>query len=396
LRPVTLTLLSFVALCAVLYGLGFPPFRKTSAVDTAPPRKTVAPLAVEWAEIRLGSAEERISAVGSLVARRSVDVAPKISGRVERIFVQVGDRVKDGQLIAQMDARTFQEDLREAEAALRVADATLKGDQAELIDLTRKLERARRLVEKQFVSREDFDTLDSQRNAAAAQVELARAQITQMLARLANAKLRLSEAQLHAPFAGHVEKRLVDPGAMVNAGTAIAALVDINPVKVIIPVVEKNYPKISVGQKAIVTCDAFSQQRFEGKVVRMAPVLSQETRTGEVEIEIANPSGRLKPGMFARVDIAVNRRRDVLLAPEGALVKTPSGHGVFRIAPGGAETAKVQLVAVVLGTTRNGQTEIDGELKPGDRVVTLGANLLKDGQRVRVGAGKKLGGRSES
>jgi len=396
LRPVTLTLLGFVALTALLYGLGFPPFRKTSAVDTAPPRKAVAPLAVEWAEIRLGSTEERISAVGSLVARRSVDIAPKISGRVERVFVQVGDRVKDGQLIAQMDARTFQEDLREAEAALRVADATLKGEQAELVDLTRKLERARRLVEKQFVSREDFDTLDSQRSAAAAQVELARAQITQMLARLANAKLRLSEAQLYAPFAGRVEKRLVDPGAMVNAGTAIAALVDINPVKVIIPVVEKNYPKISVGQKAIVTCDAFSRQHFEGKVVRMAPVLSQETRTGEVEIEIANPSGQLKPGMFARVDIAIDRRRDVLLAPEGALVKTPSGHGVFRIAPGGAETAKVQLVTVAAGNTRNGQIEIDGELKPGDRVVTLGANLLKDGQRVRVVTGKKTGGRSES
>jgi len=82
----------------------------------------------------------------------------------------------------------------------------------------------------------------------------------------------------------------------------------------------------------------------------------------------------------------------VLLAPEGALIKTPSGHGVFRIEPSGAETAKVRLVPVAPGTTRDGHTEIDGRLKSGDRVVTLGVNLLKDGQTVRLGAGKELRG----
>ena len=395
MRPVTLTLLACFAFTALLYGLGLPPFRKTAAVDTQPPGKRVPPVAVKLGAVRLGSAEEKISAVGSLMARRSVAMAPKIGGRVERVLVEIGDRVNAGQLIAQVDARTLQEELREAEAALKVAEATLKGKQAELLDLTRKLERAKRLFEKNFVSREELDTLDSERNAAAAQVELARAQIVQMKARLANAKLRLSEAQLNAPFSGYVEKRLVDPGAMVSAGTPMVALVDIDPVKVIIPVVERHYPKISVGQNATVTCDAFSGQRFEGQVVRLAPVLSQETRTGDVEIEIANPRGQLKPGMFARVEIAVNQRQDVLLVPEGALVKTPEGHGVFRVQGSGRDIAKVQLVPVVLGAGRDGQSEIRGELKPGDQVVTLGVNLLKDGQSVRIGAKNTRGTRSE-
>ena len=396
MRPVTLSLVACFVLAALLYGLGLPPFRKTAAVDHQPARKGSTPLAVAVGEVQRGSVEEKISAVGSLMARRSVDVAPKISGRVERVFVQVGDQVKDGQLIAQVDPRTLEEELREAEAALKVAEATLKGKQAELVDLTRKLERAKRLFEKRFVSRQELDTLDSERNAAAAQVELARAQIAQMQARLANAKLELSETQLKAPFPGYIEKRLVDPGAMVSVGTPIVGLVDINRVKVIIPVVERHYPKISVGQMAIVTCDAFSRQRFEGKVVRLAPVLSEETRTGEVEIEIDNSNGELKPGMFARVEIAVDQPRDVLLVPEGALVKTPAGHGVFRVSAGGNGTAKVQLVPVALGVSRDGQTEIRGKLKVGDRVVTVGVNLLKDGQSVRISDGKPRGSRYES
>jgi membrane fusion protein (multidrug efflux system) len=217
-----------------------------------------------------------------------------------------------------------------------------------------------------------------------------------MKARLASAKLHLSETQLKAPFPGYVETRLVDPGAMVSAGMPIAALVDIKRVKVIIAVVEKQYPKIFPGQMAIVTLDAFGDRHFQGKVVRLAPVLSQETRTGELEVEVDNPGAQLKPGMFARVEILVNQRHDVLLVPEGALVKTASGHAVFRLESGGADRAKVQSVAVEPGASRNGRIEIRGALKVGDRVVTLGVNLLKDGQSVQIGAGSPKGKRRES
>ncbi len=396
MRRVTLTVIACLAFSGLLYGLGLPPFRKSASVDSQPARKGSPVLAVEVGEVRRGSVEEQISAVGSLIARRTVDVAPKISGRVERVLVQVGDRVKRGQLIAQLDARALEEEVREAEAGIKVAEATLKGKQAELVDLSRKVERAKRLFEKRFVSRQELDTLDSERNAAAAQVDLARAQIVQVKARLANTKLQLSEAQLKAPFSAFVDKRLVDPGAMVSSGTPIAGLVDINRVKVIIPVVEKTYPKISVGQRVIVTCDAFSGQRFEGKVVRLAPVLSQETRTGEVEIEVDNPNAQLKPGMFARVEITIGQRRDVLLVPEGALVKTPSGHGVFRVEVRNDDRAKVQLVPVVPGSSRHGQIEVRGGVRAGDRVVTLGVNLLKDGQNIRVTRGKPRGARRES
>ena len=385
LRRLIVPLVLCLAFFGVLYGLGVSPFRRPVTESGQPTGKTPRALAVEVGAVRRGAVEEKIRAVGSLTANRSVSLAPKISGRVERVLVHVGDRVKNGQMIAQLDSREIEEQVKEAEASLKVFEATLKGKQAELSDLNRKLERARHLYESKFISRQELDTLDSERTAAAAQVELARAQIVQMKARLAHDKLQRSASQLKAPFSGYIEKRLVDPGAMVNEGTPIAGLVDIDRVKVIIPIVEKDYPRISIGQEAAVAFDAYPGRKFRGKVARLTPVLNQETRTGEVEIEVDNSDGQLKPGMFARVEIVVNHRRDVLFVPAGALVKTSAGHGVFRVVPGRSKNPKVELLPVELGATRDGRAEIRGALKAGNQVVTLGSSLLKDGQIIRIG-----------
>ncbi len=395
MKRTLLALILLAVFSGVLYGLGLPPFRKQATEKDQPVRENSRPLAVGVGEVQLGDVEENISAVGSLLANRYVSMAPKISGRVGSVLVNVGDRVKKGQTIAQLDPRELDEEVREAGASLKVAEATVKGKQAELQDIGKKLERAKLLFEKNFISRQELDTLESERAAAAAEVELARAQIAQMKARLASAKLQLEETRVEAPFSGYVEKRLVDPGALVNSGTPIASIVDIARVKVIVPVVEKDYPKISSGQAAVVGVDAYPERRFQGKVVRLTPVLSQETRTGEVEIEVVNSSGALKPGMFARVEIAIGERRKVLLVPEGALVKTAEGHGVFRVSAAQSKNPKAELVAVKIGSTRAGQAEVQGSLKPGDRVVTLGSSLLKDGQRVRISGEKARGGRKQ-
>jgi len=388
MKRTLLVIILLAVFSGVLYGLGLPPFRKQAAEEKQPERGSSRALAVGVGEVRLGAVADNISAVGSLLASRSVSVAPKISGRVERVLVNVGDRVRKGQTLAQLDPRELDEDVKEAAASLKVSEATLKGKQAELQDIRGKLERAKRLFEKNFISRQELDTLESDRSAAGAQVELARAQIVQMKARLAGAKLQLEEARVEAPFSGYVEKRLVDPGAMVNSGTPIASVVDIARVKVIVPVVERDYPKISTGQGVVVAIDAYPGRRFQGRVVRLTPVLSQETRTGEVEIAVDNASGLLKPGMFARVEIAIRERREVMLVPEGALVKTAKGHGVFRIVTGNSKNPKAELVLVKIGSTRAGRAEIQGNLNPGDRVVTLGSSLLKDGQSIRISGEK--------
>ena len=380
----------------VLYGLGYPPFKKAEPTPAATERRArERVLTVEVSKVSRGVVADNISAVGSLMANRIVSVAPKINGRVERVLVHVGDKVHAGQLVAELDRRQLNEELNEAKASLQVAQATLKGKQAELEDSRLKRDRAAQLLAKNFISRQELDTLDSERVAAVAQVELTRAQIAQMQARVAYAKLQLSETRLSAPFPGLIDKRLVDPGAFVNTGTAIASIVDVQRVKVVIPVVEKDYPRITVGQAANVSVDAFSKQAFQGKVVRLTPVLNRETRTGEIELEVNNQNGLLKPGMFARVDITLAERTDVLMVPDGALVKNAAGHGVFRLQSATEKGSEVQFVPVRIGVSRAGRTEIQGDLQLDDRVVTLGSSLLKDGQRVRIAGAKGQKGKGK-
>jgi len=340
--------------------------------------KTVS---VQVAKVRIGDVEEKLSFVGSLMANASVMVAPKLAGRVEKLFVRVGDLVKEGQLVARLEKDELVEDLKEAEASLNVYKATLRGKEAELSNLKRKLERSKTLFEKDLIAREAVDTLETQVLSAGAQVELTKAQMAQMRSRLDNARIRLNYTEVISPFAGYVGKRFVDRGALVNSSSPLVMIVDLSRVKVIVSVVERDYRRISPGQLSSIAVDAYPGRRFEGKVARMAPVLDPETRTGEVEIELPNPGAVLKPGMFARVEVGVQSRRGVLLVPEGAQVKTARGYGLFKVQ--GSEP-RAKLIAIKTGLRHKGWVEIEGPLKPGDQVVTLGSNLLRDGQRIRL------------
>ncbi len=387
MKKIVVILILVLAAGGLFYGLGLGPFKEGTATGQQQGRRRGGrrAVSVRVAQVKIGDVEEKLSYVGSLLAKASVTVAPKISGRLERILVNVGDRVKEGQPLAYLEKDELTEELNEAEASLKVYEATLKGKEAELVDLRRKLDRSKILLEKNLISRAEVDTLETQVLSASAQVELTEAQMSQMKARSDSVRIRLKSARVVSPFAGYVGKRFIDRGALVNPSTPLVTIVDISLVKVNVAVVESDYRKISPGQSAAITADAYPGRRFQGKVARMAPVLDQETRTGEVEIELANPCGDLKPGMFARAEIVAQRRRGVLLVPEGAQVKTPKGYGVFKILEDGSEDgSKVGLVSIKPGLSTKGWVEVQGGLEPGDRVVTLGSNLLRDGQTVMI------------
>ncbi|MCH7569263.1 MAG: efflux RND transporter periplasmic adaptor subunit [Deltaproteobacteria bacterium] len=383
MKKIVITVIALLTLGAFFYSLGIGPFKEELAKgqQRGGRRRGGKTISVKVAKVKIGEVVEKLSFVGSLMANASVTVAPKIAGRVEKLFVRVGDLVKEGQLVARLEKDELAEDLKEAEASLNVYKATLKGKEAELSDLKRKLDRYKTLFEKNFIAREEVDTVETGALTAAAQVELTKAQVAQMKARLDNARIRLKYSEVISPFAGYVGKRFVDRGALVNSSSPLVMIVDLSRVKVIVPVVEKDYRKISIGQLSSITVDAYPGRRFEGKVARMAPLLNPETRTGEVEIELANPGAVLKPGMFARVEVGVQSRRGVLLVPEGAQVKTARGYGLFKVQ--GSEP-RAKLIAIKTGLRHKGWVEVEGPLKPGDQVVTLGSNLLRDGQRIRL------------
>ncbi len=383
MKKIVFILVVIVALGGLVYGLGIGPFGENAAKGKKQGRRRGdgRTVTVRVEKVKMGDVEEKLSYVGSLTANASVTVAPKISGRVEKIFVDVGDAVKEGQVLARLEKDEFREEVREAEASLKVYEATLKGKDAEHKDLKRKVDRAKILFEKHLISREEVDTLETQFLSAIAQVELTQAQMAQMRARLDNTRIRLKHGDVVAPFAGYIGQRFVDRGALIDSGTPLVSVVDLSTVKVDVAAVERDYRKISSGKVATIEVDAYPGKRFRGKVTRIAPVLNEETRTGDVVIELTNESGELKPGMFARVELVAQRRTGVLLVPEGARVKTRRGAGIFKLY---RTESKVKLVPIQAGLVHEGWIEVRGELEAGDRVVTLGSNLLRDGQKVRL------------
>lgn len=341
-------------------------------------------ISVKVADVRTGEVQETLSYVGSLLPRTSVRIFSKVEGRIERIFVNVGSLVKEGDLIARIENDEITEEVREAEALLRVAQATLKGKEAEMKNVERQLERSQRLFKKNFISQQDLDTVETQHYSAEAQTELARARVAQREAALENARIRLRNTEIRSPITGYVWKKPMDRGAIAKTNIStdpIVRLVEIDPITTLISVVEKDYRKIKPGLTATIRVDAYPGRSFTGKIARVSPVLDADTRTADVEIEIPNFGKELKPGMFARVEIVAQKRRGALLVPEGALLKVGEGHGVFKLSKKGS---KVKLVPVKIGLNHKGWVEVQGSLKSGDRVVTLGSGLLRDGQGVEV------------
>jgi RND family efflux transporter MFP subunit len=341
-------------------------------------------VSVEVAKVEVGEAEEKLSYGGSLMAKSSVDLLAKVEGRLESLAVDVGDWVKEGELIARIEKDEIAEVVREAEAALEVAQATLRGKEVEMKNLARQLERAEELLKRQLIARQEFDTVQTQSLTAQAQTDLARAQVAQRRAILQNAQIRLSHTEVHSPISGYVGKKLLDRGAMVKGNTPIVSLVSLDPVRTVISLVEKDYARVNPGLEAAIAIDAYPGQSFVGRVVRVSPIMDRDTRTADIEIEIPNRNKVLKPGMFARVSLTLERKERRFLVPQAALVRTNDAVGVYKVE---RKQRRVKFTPVEIGITDSGNVEVIRGVAEGDLVVTYGAQFLKDGARVQISGG---------
>jgi RND family efflux transporter MFP subunit len=222
-----------------------------------------------------------------------------------------------------------------------------------------------------------------------AQLDLSTAQLSQNAARLEELKINLQHTSVTSPVDGFVASRSVDPGAMVNTNTAIASVVDISRLRLVVNVVEKDLRLVSAGDVAEVEVDAYPGEKFTGKIARVAPVLDPATRTAQMEVEIPNGDNKLKPGMYARIDLTVEERKGTLVAPKNAVIDFENRRGVWM--PNDENRAK--FVAVQLGIDGGDNVEITGGLKEGDKFVTTGAAAVRNNdQLIIAGQGGPGGG----
>lgn len=295
-------------------------------------------MAVETQLIRKDVIKDIGVFTGSLLPKSQFVVAPKVTGWLRKLLVNVGDTVRQNQVIAILDDEEFTQQVEQAKAELQVAKANAENCASDL-DLTqREYERAKALREKQIASASELDEAEATFNACQTKLKVSLAQVTQKEAALEAANLRLSYTRVQAFWenAGEIRvvgERFVDEGTLLQANQPIVSILQNDPLTAVIYVVEKDYPKVQVGQNAMVSTDAYPDKTFTGSIVRIAPLLKETSRQARVEIEIPNADNLLKPGMFIRAQIEFARHDNATLVPLAAMVKRNGKQGVFIAAP---------------------------------------------------------------
>ena len=380
-----------------------------------------APMTVEFATVRRSSLAEQVLVVGNLIGAATVQVVPRVNGRLQSVEVKLADPVRRGQVIARVEDREVQEQVKQAEASFQVTQASIRQREADLKLAKNNLDRSKSLFERQLLPQQTYDDTESRYQAALAQLDLARAQFEQSKARLDELKVTLSNTIIVSPVDGFVGKRFLDPGAFASTNAPVASVVDIRTVRMVANLVEKDVKRVPVGTPAVVEVDAYPGEKFTGKVSRVAPVFDPATRTAEMEIEVPNPGFRLKPGMYARVNLTIDTRPNALTVPANAVVNLDGRAGVFIAnASGGAglqsggdarpaadarqggdgrqgndRAVTVRFQPVQTGIRDGERVEIITGLEDGVRVITTGAGALKDGDRVLPAASGEGRGRGE-
>jgi RND family efflux transporter MFP subunit len=380
---IALLLLFLICSVAVLVWFLAPFSSDRDGKKTKENRTSAAP--VEAKAIRHGSIELLRTFSGTLEPRAEFVVAPKVSGRVERLTVNISDSVQRGELVGELDNEEYIQAVALASADLAVTKANLSEARSAMETANRELERITTLRQRGVASEVQLDSASANQLAKQVEYEVAQANVLRAESSLETANIRLGYTRINAGWSGGADQRVVaeryvDEGEMVSANTPLLRIVELNPITGVIFVTERDYARLQPGQEILLVTDAFPKETFKGHIERIAPVFKQTTRQARVELTINNDRKRLKPGMFIRATVVLSRSDEAIIIPEEALTKRDDRIGVFLVNEDG-QTVSWQLVET--GIRQGNEVEVLGEQLSG-RVVTLGQQLLSDGSAITI------------
>jgi len=354
-------------------------------------------------------------ATGSLAANEQSDVMPSTTGKVIALGVDMGSYVRQGQMVVRLDPNDLRLRLEQARAQLDQAKATLRQNEAKIglrpgqkfnpanvpevasvkaeLDLAEKnTQRYDKLIESGDISRTAYDIQRARRDQLREQYNAAIHKAEQDYAGVANAKGAVDAAQSQvglakrnldyavviAPISGVVSERTANLGEYVSPSQKVATIVNLNPVRVRIDIPEQAIPRVHVGESVSVRVSAYPDRNFAGRIARVSPNVSAQSRTLTVEAEIQNPNGELKPGQFATVRILLPQSGPAVLVPQRALRQISGATYLFVIKNGRAEQRLVQT-----GQVEGDLIEINSGIAA-DEIVAIGnVDQLSDGVTVK-------------
>jgi membrane fusion protein, multidrug efflux system len=303
---------------------------------------------------------EDIRLTSVATANQDVQVAAEESGVIREFYVDQGDHVSEGDPIAKIDDRVLAAQVEQAKAASDLAAQTW--------------DRRKRLWEEDHVGSE-IDYLNAKYGAE------------QSAAALSVLQERLARTVIRAPFAGVLDERRVDVGAMVNPGQSVGHLVDLGVVKVVAGVPERYAADVHVGQDAVVTFDVLQHEPFRAKVRYVGSTVDPDNRTFRVEVVVPNPQGLIKPQMVANLSLTRRAVENAIVVPQDALVRVEDGYVAF-VAGEQDGSPVAQVRPVELGPTQRNLVVIESGLAAGDRLIVVGQKEVENGDHIRIVGGE--------
>ena len=339
-----------IGACAVVVVAAI---RILSGNGASDPRRQLLPL-VKIQKPTRESVLYKLQFTGDMVAVRQANIYAKVGGSLERVYVDIGSAVTAGQMLALIDTTELYQQYQQTYATFENARVNYQ--------------RSKELAEQNLVARQDADNAEATLKVAKANYDLA--------------ATRLGYAAITAPFTGYITKRLLDPGALVNANTtSLFWLMDLDMMKVIVNVLEKDIPLMKEGKEAQVTVDAYPGKEFVGVVKRYAQAVDVSTRTMAVEVDVQNGGHLLKPGMFARVTLVVSEHPNALTVPTQAVLSDSKGNYLFVAVK---DTAR--RLNITTGTEQDSRIEVAKGLSGNEDIITTGQQFVRDGGAISIQA----------
>ncbi|MDR2368944.1 MAG: efflux RND transporter periplasmic adaptor subunit [Deltaproteobacteria bacterium] len=325
---------------------------------------------------------------GTLSAPNRFNLSTKAAGEIKSLLVDIGDSLESGQLVARLDDEEYGLARERADLNVSLSQAQLSEAQANLDLAESDMRRQSSLTKKNIVTQSDFEAAQNKLLQAQARLDVAKSQLRSASNQLADADLRLSYTKVVASWpeqkpgeTRYVSSRLANEGQLVTANTPLFEVVSLDPLLVVVDVIEKDYPKFFPGMEATLSTEAFPGEIFTAKVLRVAPVLSNDSRQARLELEVSNPDLKLKPGMYADVVFVFNEHKGVWSVADDVPFRRQEGYVIFKA---DVSSGTVSQIPVTLGLNENGRVELIGVEPLEAPVVTLGQHLLQDGQPFKV------------
>jgi membrane fusion protein (multidrug efflux system) len=357
MRAVTLCVVGLLTLLLGTAGCGVD--AEVEGPSVAAPRVMVAP--VEGHRVL-----ERILAAGDLIAKEEATVSTEVGGLVTEILVDEGGAVEKGTVVLEIDPERRQLELHSRQAGVSRAEAGLREQERE----TRRIET---LGSRDIASQ-------AQRDQAETQLQRARSELAEARAQLGLAERALRDASVRAPFPGLIARRHVSQGEFVSPGQRLFDLVALDPIEIEFRLAEVDSARVAIGSEIDVRVAPYPDEVFRASVSVVSPRIDPATRTLRVKGVLANPDGRLRPGLFARVDLGVSDRSGIAMIPEDAMLQRADGSVAFRLLDGN----RVQRRVLTTGLFQDGYVEVVDGLGIGDLVVVRGHASLVDGALVAL------------